>query len=100
MKTLVALISILLAVIFLLAGCQSISVGDKLTAKHSVDLVENWNAPVNPKPIACTLSKGETVEVVEISTLSLGSSEKETIIRVSSIDGDCEGWGFPRDFDQ
>ena len=82
---------------FLLAACDS--VGDRLVAEEDVRLVADWNAPTIVKPVSCVLQAGEEVEIVEISTLFMGSSERETIYFVASLSRpDCSGWGFPSQF--
>jgi len=97
-KSVVLFVVFLVAAIVLLSGCMS--VGDQVSAKREVTLIADWNAPTLYKPVACTLQKGEAVEVIDISTLILGSSYHETIIQVSSQERDCVGWGFPKDFRQ
>lgn len=94
----VAILLFVVVALVLLSGC--ISVGDQLSAKREVNLIADWNAPSLYKPVSCTLQKGEKVEVVDISTLYLGSSSRETIIQVSSQERSCVGWGFPKDFRQ
>jgi len=94
----VVLFVVLVVLAFVLTSC--ISVGDVVTAKSDVSLIADWNAPTLVKPVACTLHEDEVVEVVDISTLILGSSYHETIIQVSSQERNCIGWGFPDDFRQ
>jgi uncharacterized protein YcfL len=90
------LVLILFLFSFLLVGC--VSIGDHLIAKKQVRLVKDWNAPVIIKPVSCTLEKGEEVKVLDISTLFMGSSERETIYLVSSVSRSCSGWAFPSQF--
>ncbi len=75
-----------------LAGCSSkFDNGDQLVAKENITVVTDYNAPSLYKP-TCDIKKGEAVEVEGFSTLSLGSTEKQEIIELSSPN--CTGWAF------
>lgn len=90
---------IFICVIFLIFACTACtSVGDQLVSKKDISLVKDWNSPTIIKPISCYLHKGEKVEVVDVSTLSLGSSNTEKILQVSSLEQNCIGWSFPNQF--
>lgn len=91
-------ITILLFVVLFVILVSGVSAGDQLVAKREVKLVNSWNEASLIKTVSCVLTKGESVEVIDISTLNLGSSDKETIIYVRSNERGCQGWGFPDQF--
>lgn len=91
-------ITILLFVVLFVVLVSGVSAGDQLVAKQEVKLINSWNEASLIKTVSCVLTKGESVEVIDVSTLNLGSSDKETIIYVRSNERDCQGWGFPDQF--
>lgn len=88
---------LVLCVLILCISACTPSVDDHLIAKKDMSVVIDWNSSQLSKP-TCEIFKEEEVVVKDISTLSLGSSEKATIIQVSDLDGTCVGWGFPDQF--
>ena len=91
-------ITILLFVVLFVILVSGVSAGDQLVAKREVKLINSWDEASLIKTVSCVLTKGESVEVVDVSTLNLGSSDKETIIYVRSNERSCQGWGFPDQF--
>lgn len=76
--------------VLLLAGCQSkFQNGDQLKATRDIKVVVNYNSSDLYKP-TCIIHEGDRVTVTGFSSLSLGSTEKQGLIQLSSPD--CTGW--------
>ena len=90
-------ICLVFVAIFLLTSC--VNIGDVMVAKRNLQLISNYNAPTIVKPVACTLGRGEEVEIIDISTSNLGSGLKETVYRVKSLKNpSCVGWSTQSNF--
>jgi hypothetical protein len=93
-----ALFVIVVVILVFLSACAP-NIGDFAQVKNDgTRVVEDWNYSASiDKPIACTLNAGDQVEVLEYSTISLGSSWTESVVLIKH-DG-CEGWVFPKDIE-
>lgn len=96
MKTVTCVVVFLVVLVVIIFS--GISAGDQLVAKREVDLIDSWDEVSMSKSSSCELVRGEKVEVVSVSTLNYGSSDKETIYYVKSTERNCQGWGFPNQF--
>jgi len=89
-RYLFVVVIVVLAVV--LSSCSSgLELGHTGTAKKNIVVVIDYNlGSYKPK---CTIERGNSVRVVDFSTLNLGSGERQPLVELSSSNG-CRGWAF------